>query len=455
MLAARRGRKLKNLQRKHQRVTKKLDNLESIIKDLQSKLEAEQLVILNNNIQADNKILSRYLMKAKGFSLPKEYPIEIKQFALTLQFLSPKAYEHVRSSFNTVLPHPKTLSRWYKVVDCQPGFTTESFDTIKLRCTLSPKTLYAALSIDEMAIRKHLQWDGAKCHGYVDFGAGVESQSDDVPLATEALVFLITCVNEAWKIPVGYFLINGLSGHQKANLVSQCIRLMDETGMKVISLTFDGAPANASMATQLGCNLSHSNLITHFSVENQEVGILYDPCHNIKLIRNALGEKKKFFDKDLKEISWAYLEKLNNLQSIEGLHAANKLSVAHVQYETQKMKVKLATQLLSNSVADALLTCKNKNIEGFADCEPTVKFIRTFNDLFDILNSRNLASYGCKQPLRSKNITELRKRLLEINDYIDGLKLSDGTLLINSRKKQDFSDLKFASNQFYLFMTNS
>ncbi|KAF9419514.1 hypothetical protein HW555_004014 [Spodoptera exigua] len=437
-LAERRGRKLKNLQRKQQRTAKKIVNLETIIKDLKSKLEGEQLIMLQSSMSLDNKILSRYIMKSQGYSLSKEYPIEIKKFALTLQFLSPKAYEHVRNSFNTVLPHPKTLSRWYKSVDCQPGFTTESLETIKVRCKLAKKKLYASLSIDEMAIRKHVQWDGTKCHGYVDFGAAIDSPSDDSPLATEVLVFMVTCINEAWKIPVGYFLINGLSGSQKANLVTQSIRLLSDTGITVISLTFDGAPANASMAAHLGCNLTENEIVSNFRVGENEVAILYDPCHNIKLVRNALGEKKSFLDKDNKEISWVYLEKLQEVQSINSLHAANKISAAHIDYHTQKMKVKLATQLLSNSVADALISCRNLNIEGFSDCEPTVKFIKHFNDLFDILNSRNLASHGYKKPLLANNITEIRNRLLEIDAYIDGLRLLDGTPLIKSRKKTGF-----------------
>ncbi|CAG4936009.1 unnamed protein product [Colias eurytheme] len=269
-----------------------------------------------------------------------------------------------------------------------------------------------------------------------------EEKNDELPLATEALVFMVTCVNEAWKIPVGYFMANGLSGEQKHNLVIQCIRLLNETDIRVISLTFDGAPSNAAMATKLGCNLKKENLVTHFKVDKQEVAIMYDPCHNIKLIRNAWGEKKVFLDSEGNEISWIFVERLLELQAIEGLHAANKLTVAHVNYENQKMKVKLATQLLSKSVTDALQTCKEKKIFGFENCDATIKFIRTINDLFDIMNSRNLASYGFKKPLNSKNISESRAKMLEIDEYINRLKLLDGTFVLDSRKKTGFLGFK-------------
>lgn len=71
--------------------------------------------------------------------------------------------------------------------------------------------------MDEMAIRKCIEWDGHKSHGYVNVGNNVEN--DCVPVAIEVLTFMVTCVNGSFKIPVGYFLINGIIGMQKAELV--------------------------------------------------------------------------------------------------------------------------------------------------------------------------------------------------------------------------------------------
>jgi len=50
----------------------------------------------------------------------------VLQFALSLNFCSAKAYEYVRSQFNTVLPHLRTLSKWYRDVNAEPVFTEES-----------------------------------------------------------------------------------------------------------------------------------------------------------------------------------------------------------------------------------------------------------------------------------------------------------------------------------------
>ena len=65
--------------------------------------------------------------------------------------------------------------------------------------------------IDEMAIRKDVSWDGKKFRGYVDLGNAVKDDAS-APIAKDALVFMVVEVNEAWKVPVGYFFVHGLSG---------------------------------------------------------------------------------------------------------------------------------------------------------------------------------------------------------------------------------------------------
>ena len=81
---------------------------------------------------------------------------------------------------------------------------------------------------------------------------------------------------------------------------------------------------------------------------------------------------------------------------------ANKLKLTHIEFEQQKMKVSYAAQALSNSVATAIEHCdKVLKLPQFKGCEGTVKFIRTIDRLFDILNSKNPFGKGSKAPLRN------------------------------------------------------
>ena len=65
-------------------------------------------------------------------------------------------------------------------------------------------------------------------------------------------------------------------------------------------------------------------------------------------------------DKNGKKISCNYIVQLQTLQEIEGLNLAMKLKKQHMNWFNQKMKVNLAAQTLSSSVADAIEYCNKK-----------------------------------------------------------------------------------------------
>lgn len=56
-----------------------------------------------------------------------------------------------------------------------------------------------------MAIRQLTEWDGQRIHGNVDFGSAIDCE--ELSIAKEVLVFMLVAINEAWKVPVGYFLL--------------------------------------------------------------------------------------------------------------------------------------------------------------------------------------------------------------------------------------------------------
>lgn len=76
----------------------------------------------------------------------------------------------MRNQFDTCLPHSKTLSKWYKTVDAQPGFCTEALNAIKLYCNANDGPIVTSLIVDSMSIKQDVKWDGTKYVGYVNFG---------------------------------------------------------------------------------------------------------------------------------------------------------------------------------------------------------------------------------------------------------------------------------------------
>ena len=115
-----------------------------------------------------------------------------------------------------------------------------------------------------MAIRTHAEWDGEKYCGFVALGTGIDD-NDSLPLAKDALVFKVVAGNSTWKVPYAYFLVNGLSGNEQANLITICLRKLLEVGIKVISLTCDGPSCHFSRLSEPGVHLNPYNLTTSFS----------------------------------------------------------------------------------------------------------------------------------------------------------------------------------------------
>jgi hypothetical protein len=248
------------------------------------------------------------------------YPPELRSFALTLKFYSTKAYNYVRKSFNLGLPHVSVIRSWYKSMNGEPGFTEDALTALKakvLAANRDNQEVVCAVMLDEMSIRKHVEWDGKQFRGFVDLGTGINDNS--LPEATDALVFIAVSVNSSWKVPCGYFLVNSLTGEEKASLTKECIIKLHQVGVKVVWFTCDGPTAHKSMLKFLGAKLSPDELRTYFQHPcdpNAKLYIFLDACHMIKLVRNTLSDYRVLKDKKNKAIKWRFIEELHKLQGV-------------------------------------------------------------------------------------------------------------------------------------------
>jgi len=196
--------------------------------------------------------LDEVLQRKKGSR--KKYSAELRTFAFTLNFYSPKAYRCVRQRFKNLLPDQSNIRKWYSVLNGRPGFTEESYHALKTKVCATKDPVFCNLVLDEVAIRQSIVYDGQRFFGHVDLGIEASCDTENPREATSALVFMLVTLNGHWKVPIGYFLIDSLSGKERSNLLSKCLELVHETGVQVHSLTFDGASVNFNMCTNFGAN---------------------------------------------------------------------------------------------------------------------------------------------------------------------------------------------------------
>jgi hypothetical protein len=317
-------------------------------------VQFQQIDILENNFDNDTRTIIENEVK----NLDKKpnghsYSEELKSFAVSFHFYSVQAYEYVRKFL--CLPHPDTLRRWTSSHDVEPGFMSDVLTGLKDQLQNDQNMKDVAVMFDAMSIRKQVIFDSKRQSyaGYVNHGHLQVASSD--ALASESLAFLVVGLKKFFKVPFGYFLIDKIDAKQQAQLVKDAITLLSDSGFNVEAVVCDGSFTNQSTATVLGCDFKAEQMTTDINHPSvcHSVSFMFDACHLLKNVRSALGEMKILYAGGDK-IEWRFITELHKLQSTSNLHLCNKLKGAHINYTKNKMKVSLAAQTLSSSVATAI-----------------------------------------------------------------------------------------------------
>ena len=151
----------------------------------------------------------------------------MKTFSRDLHYYSPRAYKYTRKSLGKNLPHPKTLQNWVKHIECKPGLSFDNINLIEekvIQAKKDGKTYVFNMTVDELSIRKRVEWNGKEFVGFVDLGSEshlfAQSKADEMPAqATHCFVILLVCINGSFKMPIANYFIDALSGDEKGILV--------------------------------------------------------------------------------------------------------------------------------------------------------------------------------------------------------------------------------------------
>uniref|UniRef100_A0A1B0D3Z9 THAP-type domain-containing protein n=1 Tax=Phlebotomus papatasi TaxID=29031 RepID=A0A1B0D3Z9_PHLPP len=353
-------------------------------------------------------IVERILERGQKEFFNERYEEELKFFAVQLHFISPKAYRFVRNELENALPSEFTILRWLRVIDCEPGFSDEALTSIHNYVASQNRLVWCQLLFDEMYIHRHIDIVAGKVYGFAFLGNGYEgyeeAATDDSGdgEATQILVFMLVSIDMQWKLPIGYFPMNKLAAPEKSKLISEAISLSEKAGIKVLGLTFDGAPVNFSAVKKLGCDLA-TNDEDFYTVNlavgcgTREIFVHPDPCHMVKLVRTHFA-KNRLVDREGAQIDFKFVKLLHEFQQNNGAGIrlkGNKLTSSHIEFSQNSMCVELAVQVLSESVAEAIDYCRDVlQLAEFEGSEATTKFLRICNTSFDVLNTHKSTHKG-------------------------------------------------------------
>lgn len=164
------------------------------------------------------------------------YSEVIRSFAITFHFYSPRAYKFVREKFNKHLPNETTIRKWYAncTYENEPGISKEGMRALASLAhdfKNEGKQLIVSIAFDEMSIRRLVQWSDAKKKfmGYITHG----KFDNDIPVARNALVFLLTAINADFSLPIAHYFVIALNAAERASLLTEIITGITKIGVRV------------------------------------------------------------------------------------------------------------------------------------------------------------------------------------------------------------------------------
>eukprot|EP00731_Ephydatia_muelleri_P013889 Em0007g1199a len=327
----------------------------------------------------------------------------------------------LRESGCLKLPSQRTLREYRHIGTASQGFSrlldeqlmkAAEIDTLELwqKCVI--------LILDEMSIHEDLVYDkhSGELIGYTNLGdinnhllAFEKSLSDPGPpeIANSMLMFMVQGLFIPLQFPYCQFPCCSVTGDLLFKPIWEAVYRIERCGFQVLGITFDGAPANRRFLKLHNASSSHA--IT-YKVQNKYdpqrfIYFFSDPSHLIKTARNCLASSARHMQYKGKSITIKHIEEVYYIDKGNsiGLSLLPKIKLEHIKLTAfSKMRVDLATQLLSESVSKAL------HLLGGPDAEETANFIALFDKFFYSFNVSNYTEANrhrkpFRQPYRSSD----------------------------------------------------
>jgi len=380
----------------HRNVCSKLSKLKSCLNKERNKnsmlkelLDKGKFSFIEENLNDVTKnFIQSQLRNFNKTSTGKRWTTEDKVFALSMYKRSPRLYRYIQHYFE--LPSIRTLKRVLSKLPFNPGFNDKILEHLKLEVAkMSENDRYCNLLFDEMSLDPGFQYDPHRqlIVGFEDLGHLGRS----IKPANHALVFMIRGVRKQWKQVIAYyFTASTISTDALCLLIPFIILKLQGIGLKPIATVCDQGITNQAALKKL----SHENNINPtpytFNVNEEEICIIFDVPHLLKLTRNALLRGILEFEKG-KYAKFEYIESSFMIdKQTRTFSQLPYLRPEHFNFKDSymKMKVKIAARQLSHSMAASIET--NVSV-GKLNTEAiyTAEFAELIDQLFDLLNSNS------------------------------------------------------------------
>ena len=398
--------------------------LKEQLQEMQERIQ-EQGICIDKSLEEDiRKIMDGQNMNAtphmkffweeqmkllQSASCGRRYHPQIIRFALSLHGKSPSAYRELRESGALVLPSERILRDYKNYFPPKAGINNENLNALRKKAaSFTGNQRYVVLVMDEMKIQSDLVFDknSGDLVGFMDLGDPMTNFAcldEKDTIATHALAFLVRGLCTDVKHIIAYFFTGNVTSYQLMPIFWKVVSTLElSLDLWVVGLVNDGASPNrklfnlhVKLAVDQKCDVVYKTI--NIFAPSRFIFFFADIPHLMKTARNCLynsgsGSRSRLMWNDGQYLLFKHIADIFYRDQAVALHVLPKLTLEHIVLTSfSKMKVKLATQVLSRSVALALEESGNSEVLG------TAEFCRMMNDFFDCTNVRSLREHERKR----------------------------------------------------------
>lgn len=230
-----------------------------------------------------SEIIKTHIALKNKAPIARRYSDEMKKFALSLYFLSPKAYAYLSKLMT--LPTKRTLQRKTEKFSFNPGLQNENvFKALETKVkTMMPLDRHCILCIDEISIKSDLFYNTGtdEIIGFENLGNGNSTSS----ICRNVLVIMARGLYSPWKQPIAYFFVGSqLKAADLLPIMKETILKLRGSGLHVEAIASDMGSNFIELANSLG--ITPDNPV--FEIRGERIFYIFDPCHLLKATRNNL-----------------------------------------------------------------------------------------------------------------------------------------------------------------------
>lgn len=262
--------------------------------------------------------------------------------------------------------------------------------------------------MDEMKIQSNLVFDkhSGELIGFIDLGDPMTNYAtiqDEDMVASHALAFLVCGLCTDLKHIIGYYFTGNVTSYQLMPMFWKIVSVLEiSVNLWVVATVNDGASPNRkffnlhlNLAEEIKCDVVYKT--RNVFAMSRFIYFFADSPHLMKTSRNCLynsgsGSRSRYMWNNGNYLLFQHIADLFHSEQDFALHSLPKLTLDHIILTPySKMKVKLAVQVLSKSVAITLRESGSKEVLG------TAMFCEMMNSFFDCTNVRSKDEYKRKR----------------------------------------------------------